>query len=348
MLSGSSPSPNRTSKISTSPLRDAEKRQDLPDELPDDVIASLEDATLAKVYGSILQPTSDLPIHTCAFCNTIFAPDATIYPDLSVNSQCNSQFLCRSCFVIRGGSKGKCKACGRDVLVATNEGEFVEFSGKFWHKRCFHCENCNVDISHSPMVDIFGKPSCQGCFDNCTVRAWSPNKTPTKKLVEVTNNPQGTNREGRDNRPVLRELSGRLGVPMRTLPEDTHEPFLAKSTPSESKSDIQASHQHIDSPTKPRFKFPENFSENAINKTRFNVDTSCRQCLKPLLTRFGDGKFITAPDESGEQSSYHVQCFRCNICRKPLEGTESTPFVRNAKGICHPEARGFFISPSLH
>ncbi|KAF8587268.1 hypothetical protein K439DRAFT_832127 [Ramaria rubella] len=182
---------------------------------PTDVITSPDDATLAKAYGSILQRTDTLPIHTCAICSSIFPPDATIYPDPQTPSDIAPRFLCRSCFAAHGGSKGNCANCHREVLTVTREGGFIESTGMVWHKRCFRCESCHREIGHAPMVDLYGKPSCTECFDSCLDKK----STPKIRPPESPSNIGGMRYRSRESSPALEELSERLGIKRQATPE---------------------------------------------------------------------------------------------------------------------------------
>ena len=181
-----------------------------------DIFPSLlpHEPTLSKVYGSVLQPTETLTLHSCAVCSAIFPPDATIYPNPLVFD--SNSFLCRPCFTENGGSKGICPSCSRPVLTLKSEGGFVHSTGKYWHKQCFNCTGCFKNIGDSPLVDLLGHPSCADCFDNCLNR--DPT-TPRKTRNSVNNNspnPGGLNashsRKSRENSPALEELEQRLGI----------------------------------------------------------------------------------------------------------------------------------------
>ncbi|KAF9474467.1 hypothetical protein BDN70DRAFT_842224 [Pholiota conissans] len=177
--------------------------------------------SLSKVYGSVLQPKDTLTLHSCAICEVVFPPDATIYPNPS--SQLNKpSFLCRPCFTSNGGSKGICPSCSRPVLALKSEGAFIQSGGSFWHKRCYNCSGCFKNIGDAPMVDLLGRPSCVDCFDNCLKRDHPA--TPKKNRITSNNhspsfsNPGGLNtsygpgRKSRENSPALDELEERLGL----------------------------------------------------------------------------------------------------------------------------------------
>jgi LIM domain len=190
----------------------------LPD--PDsDILPSLAhpDATLSKVYGSVLQPKESLTTHSCAICSSAFPPDATIYPDPTVAD--SSRFLCRPCFTTNGGSRGPCGVCSRPVLILTSEGGFIEAAEKYWHKRCFNCSGCSKNIGDSPMLDLFGNPSCAECFDNCLKRGLNTPKKhpPSDGRVNKVNNIGGMNfdtnsQQSREGSPAVEELEQRLGM----------------------------------------------------------------------------------------------------------------------------------------
>src|SRR5258708_2303311 len=177
---------------------------------------SAHEPTLSKVYGSVLQPKETLPLHSCAICSVVFPPDSTLYPIPSDPSDVKS-FLCRQCFTVNGGSKGNCPSCSRPVLALKAEGGSVQSGGKYWHKGCFNCLSCFKNIGNTPMVDLFGRPSCTDCFDNCLKRDHPA--TPKKNRCSANNSPNvgarlsssygGKSREGS---PMIEELEQRLGI----------------------------------------------------------------------------------------------------------------------------------------
>ncbi|KAG8936894.1 hypothetical protein FRC02_009984 [Tulasnella sp. 418] len=221
------PSPT---KLTSTPLN--------PDSPDPSIVLSQDGGSLAKVYGSVLQPASTLASFVCSECETAFPPDATIYPSLT-NSK---EYYCRDCFIANGGSRGLCAnpSCGREVLRFKAEGGFVENSGKVWHKRCFKCTGCQREVGHKPMVDLLGRPCCDDCFDTCLERGTgtvdtNPHSSPASKAVPRTqrtpltkapststpttrNNPGGLlsspTRDGEQTHsPVVEELARRIGAP---------------------------------------------------------------------------------------------------------------------------------------
>ncbi|KAF8807538.1 hypothetical protein BYT27DRAFT_7098630 [Phlegmacium glaucopus] len=184
-----------------------------------DILPSLlpHEPTLSKVYGSVLQPTETLILHSCAVCSAVFPPDATIYPNPGASD--SNSFLCRPCFTTNGGSKGTCPSCSRPVLTLKSEGGFVHSTGKYWHKQCFNCTGCFKNIGESPLVDLLGRPSCADCFENCLNRdPATPKKArnSSNNNSPIANNPGGLNtsysRKTRENSPALEELEQRLGI----------------------------------------------------------------------------------------------------------------------------------------
>ncbi|KAF7307037.1 hypothetical protein MIND_00496800 [Mycena indigotica] len=176
------------------------------------ILPSPHDATLSKVYGSVLQPRETLPVQACANCNTPFvAPTtSTIYPDpYGATTPGPPRFFCRSCFISNGGSRGPCAECSRPVLILKSEGGFVHAGDKYWHKKCFNCIGCDKSIGDSPMLDLLGRPTCHECFDTCLER----DATTPKKTHSATSTPGRVDRhQSREGSPALEELEQRLGI----------------------------------------------------------------------------------------------------------------------------------------
>ncbi|KAK7463724.1 hypothetical protein VKT23_005661 [Stygiomarasmius scandens] len=179
--------------------------------------------SLAKVYGSVLQPADSLNSHACSSCHTVFQPDSTIYPGPSTTDE--PQFLCRNCFA-QSCSKGPCPTCSRPVLPLKSEGPFIDGGdGHFYHKSCYNCHGCGKNIGASPMVDLLGHPSCAACFDTCLQRDRTPKHTPktTRTSTSTSNSPSvkiggfgspsRNSRSERESSPaVVEELEQRLGI----------------------------------------------------------------------------------------------------------------------------------------
>ncbi|KAJ7706037.1 hypothetical protein B0H17DRAFT_1192587 [Mycena rosella] len=183
------------------------------------ILPSLHDtSTLAKVYGSVLQPRESLTVQCCAQCATPYGANSTIYPDpYGSTSTGPPRFFCRSCFITNGGSRGTCAACARPVLILKSEGGFIHAADQYWHKQCFDCAGCDKNIGDAPMVDLLGRPCCPDCFDNCLER----DATPKKKSRNSTSSPRVDNLGGmgsgrksrsREGSPALEELEQRLGI----------------------------------------------------------------------------------------------------------------------------------------
>ena len=184
------------------------------------------ETTLSKVYGSVLQPKESLVTHSCATCTTPFLPDATIYPDPSLSDSDEPRFLCRQCFIVSGGSKGFCPNCNKPVTILKAEGGFVYAADKYWHKKCFNCEGCLKNIGNSPMVDLFGRPSCSQCFDTCLSREPQTPKQTIENPRKMDNSSERCNPKGwdsstnapnnsQDSSSAIEELEKRLGIGKR-------------------------------------------------------------------------------------------------------------------------------------
>lgn len=210
-----SKSPRPPSPLKTSTTFISDDTDIMPSFLP-------HEPTLSKVYGSVLQPKDTLTLHSCAICATVFQPDSTIYPNLSVEGK--DSFLCKPCFISNGGTKGNCPACSRPILVLKTEGAYIHSGDKYWHKSCYNCAGCFKNVGDAPMVDLLGRPSCVDCFDTCLKRDHP--STPKRGRVTSNNNspnptssnPGGLNtsygpgRMTRENSPALEELELRLGL----------------------------------------------------------------------------------------------------------------------------------------
>lgn len=210
-----------------------------------DILPSLSDTTLSKVYGSILQPKESLTTHSCAMCSMPFPPDATIYPDPTFIS--SSRFLCRPCYEANGGTKGTCPTCSRPVLTLKSEGQFIHAGNQFWHKKCFNCSGCFKYIGDTPMVDLLGRPSCTDCFESCLIRepftpkrstSGSASNTPRSNNIGGMNSVSSGGRRTREGSPVMEELEQRLGISGRlvesAVAEDLSRKFadLSQHSPS--------------------------------------------------------------------------------------------------------------------
>lgn len=187
------------------------------------ILPSLNDTTLSKVYGSVLQPKESLTTHSCATCATPFLPDATIYPDPTLPESDEPRFLCRQCFIVGGGSKGLCPTCSKPVTILKAEGGFVYAADRYWHKKCFNCEGCTKNIGECPMLDLLGRPSCADCFDTCLSREpLTPKRStvaPDQSSPSIKQrNPggysssSGVSNKLRDSSSAIEELEQRLGI----------------------------------------------------------------------------------------------------------------------------------------
>ena len=210
----------------SSPLKNDSKPSER-EYLQEDIFTDPYTSTLSKAYGSVLQPKETLKTYACTICSAPFPPDATIYPD-PTNPTTTTRFMCKHCFITNGGTKGDCEACSRPILILANEGGFVQNAGRLWHTRCFRCNGCFKDIGDKPMVDLFGRPSCEACFDTCLKRpSDSPRSIRTSKSsdrLDRTSRPGGFKGTSREASPAIDELHQRLGIKSREnspMPERT-------------------------------------------------------------------------------------------------------------------------------
>lgn len=265
---------------------------------------SAHEPTLSKVYGSVLQPKETLPLHSCAICQAVFPPDSTLYPNPSDPSDVKS-FLCRQCFTVSGGSKGNCPSCSRPVLALKAEGGFVQSGGKYWHKQCFNCMSCFKNIGGTPMVDLFGRPSCADCFDNCLKRDHPA--TPKKNRTSANNSPNLGARlsssygsQSREGSPMLEELEQRLGI-VRSR-EST--PAACDSVHSAHRSPIRSISARGESPSlRPGdnldAKSPQ-LSSRSSRKT-YTLDSPSQRSISATVRSTSDCKIVKEP-RNGVQS----------------------------------------------
>ncbi|KAI6044956.1 hypothetical protein EDC04DRAFT_2637741 [Pisolithus marmoratus] len=277
------------------------------------VISDPNEPDLLKAYGSVLQPKETLSTFSCAMCAVEFQPDATIYPD-PCSLETTTRFLCKPCFVINGGSKGDCPACGRPVLILKGEGGFVEASNNVWHKHCFRCNGCQKAIGDTPVVDLLGQPTCVDCFGSNIRRNSTPKKsiespsvgrgqrklpsTPQVGMTSQQSSPgvdklelrSGTVKR-REDSPVLEELTQKLNAVLNRTGEDS-------PTPITSRSHISPSSSHGNSPLIPRLQEGIKFNSPPYSSLRGSDDSAIKveqfgsTPTRPVRQRFGtpDGK----------------------------------------------------------
>ena len=251
---------------------------------------SAHEPTLSKVYGSVLQPKETLPLHSCTICSAVFPPDSTLYPNPSDPSDVKA-FLCRQCFTVNGGSKGNCPSCSRPVLALKAEGNFIQSGGKYWHKGCFNCLSCFKNIGNTPMVDLFGRPSCADCFDNCLKRDHPA--TPKKNRSSASNSPNvgarlsssygGKSREGS---PMIEELEQRLGIARsrESTPVVAESGHFAHSSPTRSLSapgESQKIHRQINLEDNAYAKSPE-LSSSCSRRNTYAIDSPQQRPILPM------------------------------------------------------------------
>jgi hypothetical protein len=172
----------------------------------------------------MLQDTNSFTKHACAECAVEFAPDSTIYPH-PVKADSGNTYLCYTCFLLNGGSKGECGSCGRHVLILKSEGKFVKYAERFWHASCFRCRGCLKDLSSNPAVDLLGMPCCSTCFDTTETKpSFNPkpisgSKDPSESEVlieELAHKLQSCSPASSPKRSTPRRLSSAQNSPSTT------------------------------------------------------------------------------------------------------------------------------------
>lgn len=301
-----------------------------------EVLRQLDEPELSRVYGSVLQPKETRPTFSCGICAIEFQPDATIYPDPTVEEG-SDRFLCKLCFDINGGSKGDCPACRRPVLILRSEGGFVEASGNFWHKSCFCCDGCHKNLGDAPLVDLFGRPSCADCFDSCLKRNSARRNSVTRTgrgdnnlsdrstaqpssfsspLVEK----RSTIAKSREGSPCLEELTQRLNAMGSCTPQDS--PRSATNLPHDSPAD-----GYLNSPltrrTLERSKFGDSSpslssSNRSLNLTQSDTPSRSRHPVteKTVLPGQTTSPAITERNHVGRPSPESVEEMKRRLMRQ--------------------------------
>ncbi|CAO3573399.1 unnamed protein product [Mortierella alpina] len=68
---------------------------------------------------------------------------------------------CEKCYIERF-TKGSCPSCFKPVMSKTDP--YITHNKRSWHTACFICFKCRMDICQNPMVDLRGRPCCEGCL----------------------------------------------------------------------------------------------------------------------------------------------------------------------------------------
>ena len=281
----------------------------------DDILPSFlpHEPTLSKVYGSVLQPKDTLTLHSCAVCSIVFPPDATIYPNPTPSQSVEKRFLCRPCFTTSGGSKGICPSCSRPVLTLKAEGGFIHSGGNYWHTRCYNCAACFKNIGDNPMVDLFGRPSCIECFDNCLRDPSTPKKNKTSSANSPsTSNPGGLNasygRKSRESSPALEELEHRLGLVKsggsgEKSPITGDHGLWSEKQGNVHSSSISFSERRLShtSTTQPQ----DVFHDPRPGETPQNVFTQGLLSHSPRRAKMNSPKLLPTPSPTRGQNSFH-------------------------------------------
>ncbi|KAJ3895051.1 hypothetical protein GG344DRAFT_39640 [Lentinula edodes] len=303
-----------------------------------DILPSLNahsTGSLAKVYGSVLQPKESLASHACALCGTAFPPDSTIYPEPYGDTSHPTRFLCRDCFTSNGGAKGHCPGCSRAVLALKSEGPFIEAAGDYWHKACFTCEGCGKNVGDSPMVDLLGKPSCPECFDSCLKRDRTPKKTrsSTTSLNSPARNVGGgissSNPKSREGSPTIEELEQRLGIVKSRQSSPALEDLsrrlsmIASSPLSRSPSPRRSTATPDDSPLLNRSK--------RVSRADLLSEIDRRESRTSLLIAQRTGSNSPAPEPTADQIEEMKRRFMKSTSssqESPVESPLPAPFFR--------------------
>ncbi|KAH9825061.1 hypothetical protein DFH28DRAFT_921041 [Melampsora americana] len=181
--------------------------------IPDSIdLSAAEEEVLTNVFGSVLDPNETRG--RCGACSEVFKREGKIYPDPRRDDSSGDWagvFYCRTCY-IKLFSRGSCKAC--EKVVVGDEG-FVQLgkagSRGLWHKKCFRCVHCKIDISASPSVNLGGDPCCDECFDRPTRKSSTSMVTDIPDLRQKPNAKRNLDSPAtKALRPAVEELRSKL------------------------------------------------------------------------------------------------------------------------------------------
>ncbi|OZJ05773.1 hypothetical protein BZG36_01301 [Bifiguratus adelaidae] len=254
--------------------------------------------------------------------------------------------LCTDCVSV-AYTKGRCPECKNAVLPVN--GQYIESHSKYWHKECFQCRYCRLDISKSPMVDLTGAPCCESCL-----MAQEGKKA---RASSASNNTSSISRQPPHlhinlQSPLLSDLLER--APNNSSP--TISIFFNSPTPSNAarrlscSSGITAETESIatprcESPKAPlslKVDMPENafmittspspsiesvsprphlLSKDVPARVPLSVCAKCHEMLRGISVKIATGE------------KFHQECFLCAAC--DVAFTESEYVVNNGKAY-HP------------
>ncbi|EGG12533.1 uncharacterized protein MELLADRAFT_114990 [Melampsora larici-populina 98AG31] len=182
--------------------------------IPDSIdLSAAEEEVLTNVFGSVLDPNETRG--RCGACSEVFKREGKIYPDPRRDDLSSGDwagvFYCRNCY-IKLFSRGNCTAC--EKVVVGDEG-FIQLgkggSRGFWHKKCFKCVHCSIDISASPSVNLGGDPCCDECFDRPTRKSATSMVTDIPDLRDKPNIKRTMDSPAtKALRPAVEELRSKL------------------------------------------------------------------------------------------------------------------------------------------
>ncbi|KAI9310537.1 hypothetical protein BX666DRAFT_2006865 [Dichotomocladium elegans] len=116
------------------------------------------------------RPLSLILQRTCTHCNQRLRLDTQSFLE-------NGNHYCKKCHTDLF-AKGTCPVC--EKLVFPHRDTFIDHKTTVWHKECFRCHECLVDISDMPVVDLRGRPCCERCL---MAQAETPQKEDGSKLI---------------------------------------------------------------------------------------------------------------------------------------------------------------------
>ncbi|KAF9575375.1 hypothetical protein EC968_003426 [Mortierella alpina] len=93
--------------------------------------------------------------------DVVYVPTVVVQAKVFVEPGKPTIIYCEKCYIERF-TKGNCPSCFKPVMSKTDP--YITHNKRSWHTACFVCYKCRKDICQDPMVDLRGRPCCEGCL----------------------------------------------------------------------------------------------------------------------------------------------------------------------------------------
>ncbi|TPX34246.1 hypothetical protein SmJEL517_g03063 [Synchytrium microbalum] len=248
---------------------------------------------IKQVFGA-----EDVVNEVCVECNRHLTQGNDVFPGPADKG---GFIYCANCYA-RHFKKGDCQACSQPVVGLGRQ--YVEMSGKFWHKECFtegkSCQECSQVIFGEGIqaLNRFYHPNCFRCF-NCQTHL-------TSTFIDFNNEPCCY--PCRDKIALQRPGALKAGSGTESTP---------KVSSMNNNAAISAHNTAL-----------QQFND------RKNVPDLSRRCDKCLEVVTNGGTQLP------NGLLYHNHCFTCAECSKQITGR----FVSEDRKSYHPECRQVVVA----